>query len=188
MSIDPVIEPAPLRHVSRHLQLTITRYLRKALTDMGWVEPEAPAVRTVPVPFSGRAFTFQTGRRSEADMVAIEPNLIAVTFGEEPDPEEQELGGGLVIQQSALVCDIIPANEPIGLAIASDVRDVLTGRYPGYRRFTPLLDYTTAGGVEVPGYQIEFSDVQRRRNDGQDFRLNWQQVIALIELHMPGWE
>ncbi len=186
----PTPDPAPyVRHVSLRLQEAVTRHLRKAMTELGWLDPTV-GNRTLPVPFGADPFRWQVGRLPESDpRSTIKPNLLALSFGEEPPEEEQELGAGLVMLQTALQVDVVPENEALGVAVANDLRDVLTGRLPGYRRGMDLRIYDgDPDGTIAPGYWIAFEEVSRHRNDSVDFRLDWQQVTCLVELYLPGWD
>lgn len=176
----PEVRTTPLRQVSRHLQQTVSLRLKAALTDFGWLSD--------PTPFDSAPFVLRLGRMTEKELAEIKPNFAAVTFGDEPPEEEQELGGGLSLLRTQVAVDVIPDSEALGLALASDVRDVMYGKFPDWPRVFPLRDYSLdPAGVPTDDYVIEFVDVARRRPDQAEGRLHWQQVIADIELTMPGF-
>lgn len=182
MSIDPEVRTTPLRHVSRHLQQTVSLHLKQALTDLGWLDEVTL--------FGSPGFTVQLGRMPEKKRNEVEPNLIAITFGDEPPEEEQELGGGLTLLRTQVGVDVVPDTDALGIAVCSDVRDVLSGRLDpiAWPRVLRLRDYSTSSqGIPQDDHLIEFTDVQRRRTDNAEGRLHWQQVVADIELTMPGF-
>lgn len=130
-----------MRHRQRHLHKTIVEYLRTELTALGWVsglfgEPGITLIDYEPI---------------EAG-VTPEYNTVAVSIGDQLADKEYELGG-LLFTGYALFVDIYPSNEPVGIALADDIKDLLSAR------LISLKDYTTDAAGVVTDFQIEFEDV-----------------------------
>ena len=172
---------AYLRHATRHVHQTLSDLVRDRMDLLGWLGPEAA------VPFGTTPAVFQLGRMDEALEKQITGNLISVSFGEEPDLAELELGGALVMQQHVLFIDCLADTDAIALAMAGDIKDLLQGVAPDTSRFAPLYDYTRSPREELEGYQFEFVDVARRKPD-VGYRQNWHVVLATAELTHISWE
>ncbi len=169
-----------LRHASRHLAKTVTDRITDYLVGLGWTT--APPFGTTPVEIVTRRFR-------ESEMQALTGNKVGLFFAEETDDEPAELGGGLMRNRTTLFADVIAVNDGVGLALSSDIKDLLTGRVIGWPRMIKMRDYTTnpAGDV-LEQWIVEFTDVQRQR-PAQDLRAQfWQVVTADIELTFPGEE
>lgn len=173
-----------MRHLSRHLQATVQDHVRKHLVELGWIG------LVVDVPFGALPVIFQTVAPRESDLVAITPNLVAVSFGSQRDDSEEQLGGGLVSQEHAFFVDVMAENEGVGLALAEDVRDLLVGRatYVGRSasRFLQLENQETQPPTPVVGYTGEFTEVMRSPADRDLGTINWQVISGTVFLHLPG--
>ncbi len=168
-----------VRHASRKLAWTFERNLRAHLTSCGWITP--------PIVFNTTPVTITTRRIPESEMQTITGNLVGIFFGSETDDAPTQLGGGFSAVQHQVYVDAIAVNEAIGLALASDIKDFLTGRAPGLSRYFHLRDYDTdAGGTELPDWQIEITDVERQRPDNNQVKLFWQVLVATLEMTFPG--
>lgn len=168
-----------LRHASRHLQATVEDRLRAQLTALGWFGPT--------VPFGTSPITIYSRRIKDSELTSISGNIVGIFFGRETEDEEAELGGGLLQTTTDLIIDVVAVNDPIGLALASDVKDFLTGRADGTTRMFPVRDYTSApGGTPRDDYMVEVINVERRRPDNTETRLFWQVVTAGLEMLFVG--
>lgn len=167
-------------YVVRHVHRTVEDLLLDALTGLGWLGPE--------VPFGASVVRFQRGRMDESELRAVTGNLVAVSFGDEPDDEPQELGGGLTLVTYVVFVDVVGENEAIALAIASDLKDRLAGRMPGTSRFSPVFSYRVNPRTPVDGHKLEFTDVVRTKPDNVDYRRNWQAVKSTVEMTYVGEE
>jgi hypothetical protein len=173
-----------LRHATRHIQKTIIDRVRAGLVTDGWLD-HAPGQG----PFGTDDITFYARRIAESEMTSGNSgNLVAVFFGNEPDDIPQELGGGVTLIEHILYCDVVGSDDSLSLAIASDIKDRLSGLAPGTSRFEPVYDYTADPRTPVSGYQIEFVDVQRIRPEGDDYRRLWNSVGAMAEVLLTGNE
>ena len=169
-----------LRHAPRHIQESIADDLETALMALGWLGPTG-------VPFGTKPVDVQRKRMDESEMKAITGNTVVISWGDEPDWVEEELGGGLVSVSPVMFVDVVGVSDPISLAIASDVKDVLAGTHPNYSRFHQVRDQTQTPPVPVPGWQVEITDVIRERPTA-DWRRYWQTVKATATVYYPGPE
>jgi len=168
-----------LRHAPRHIQETIADDLETAMTALGWLGPTG-------VPFGTKPLEFQRKRMDESEMRAITGNTAVISWGDEPDWREEELGGGLVSVNHVFFVDVVGTNDPIALAIASDVKDVMSGANT-WSRFHQVRDYTQTPPAVVTGWQAEVMDVQRERPTA-DWRRYWQTVKGTVTVYYPGPE
>ncbi len=168
-----------LRHSSRHLAQTVNDRIRDFLSGCGWLA--APPFGTTPVEIITR-------RIRESELQSMTGNKVGLFYSEESNDQPAELGGGLLRNATTLYADVIAVNDGVGLALASDIKDCLSGRVIGWPRIIRLRDYTAnPTGVELPDHVIEFVDVQRRRPSESEARtLFWQVITADIELTFPG--
>jgi hypothetical protein len=97
--------------------------------------------------------------------------------------DEQELGGPLHSQELPFFVDCFMDKDAHALALATDVRDILRGRFAGSKRSLPVMDYTDAPAAEAPGWRIEFQDIERE----QIYRIPiyWQTVRATAFIEFP---
>ena len=133
-----------MRHRQRHLHASIVRHLTAELTAAGWVN--------APIAFGTQPVTILDYEPQEAGETPA-PNTVAISIGHQGEDRPYELGGGLSVCDYTLFVDVYGINEPIGIAIADDVKDALTDEIIALRDFTSSSD-----GVETPG-QIEFEMV-----------------------------
>lgn len=171
-----------LPYAVRHVQRTLEDLIEARLSTLGWLGP------TNSVPFGaaivrngeGQAH-IQRGRMDEAALQTVTGNMVAVSFGNEPDDEPQEMGGGLLMVEHYLFVDVVGEKEAIALAIASDIKDALGGRASGTSRYSAVYDYTDTPRTLVVGYRLELTDVVRQEGDPKVKR-HWQIVKATAEL------
>jgi hypothetical protein len=169
-----------LRHSSRHLAKTVIDRITDHVVGLGWTT--APPFGTTPVEIVTRRFR-------ESELQALTGNKLGLMFSDETDDEPAELGGGLLQNRTTLYADVIAVNDGVGLALASDIKDLLTGKVIGQPRMFKMRDYTTnPAGDPLDEWVVEFLDVRRQR-PSQDLRAQfWQVVTADVELTFPGEE
>lgn len=167
---------AYLRHTARHVHQTVYDYVESFLTAQGWIGSDPP--------FGARPLVFQTVRPSEEELKSLTANTASVSFGNEPDDTELEIGGGLLEVEFPFFVDVYAEKEAIALAIASDVKDTLSGRVPGTSRFLTVVDQRTR--TPVLGYQLEFTDLVREPVERDLVRLFWQVVRCTATLTYVG--
>lgn len=130
-----------MRHRQRHLHKTVVEYLRTELTALDWDTGL----------FGTPGITLIDYEPIEAGVTPVY-NTVAVSIGDQLADREWELGG-LLVTGYALFIDVYPSSEPVGIALADDIKDLLTNVA------IPLKDFTSdADGVET-SFQIEFEDV-----------------------------
>lgn len=152
---------AQLRHRSRHIHATLYNHLRNELTALGWITP--------PVNFGTEPVTlvdYQPEERGER----IEHNTVAVSLGDIPADQEEELGartGGLLSGLYPVFIDVYMADQPLSVAICDDIRDVfqmaylsvidqVTGDPSDY-----VMDIEEVHGPERPNAQIGAEQFKR---------------------------
>ena len=166
-----------LRHASRHVHASVANYVKAGLTELDWMDPAqtplgAPAV-------SVRTTSPVTGGKLES---GITPGLVYVTLGNEFRPDPQELGGALHMQEYPFFIDCFMGTEGEGTALACDVRDLLLGRFEFASRAIPVTDQVL--GTSVPGWKIEFDDVERVVPD-HSYSIHWQVVRVTASTYYP---
>lgn len=170
-----------MRHLSRHLQATMETHVEQWLTGLGWLTTD-PLL----VPLGALPVIFQRKRPEESLLASLKPNLVTVSFGGQTDDAEEELGGRLVSQEHVMFVDVYAENEGIGLALAEDVRDLLTGRPVGTSRFVALMNQDVAPPTPVVDYLIELDDVVREPASRQLNQVAWQVISCSAAIYLPG--
>lgn len=133
-----------MRHRQRHLHYTILKHLREELTLLGWTSGDGN--------FGSPLVTFLDYEPIEAGKTPA-LNTVAVSMGDQGEDTAFEMGGGMYECRYTVFVDIYPANEPIGVALADDIKFAMVDE------IIPLKVFTTdPNGVEVDA-QIEFDDV-----------------------------
>lgn len=167
---------AYLRHAARHVHQTVYDRVEGVLINLGWIGLDPP--------FGARSVTYQNIRPNEEELKSLTANTVSVSFGNEPDDVEDEMGGGLLTVEFPFFVDVYAEKEAIALAIASDVKDNLAGRVPGTSRFLTVVDQRTT--TPVLGYQLEFTDLVREPVERELVRLFWQVVRCTATLTYVG--
>ena len=130
-----------MRHRQRHLHATILGHVREALTAAGWVN--------APVNFGSTPVTLLDYEPQQAGETPAF-NTVAVSIGTQGPDEPFELGGGLYSCRYTVFIDVYGENEPIGVALADDIKDAIS------EEVIPLRDFTADPlGVDTDG-EIEF--------------------------------
>lgn len=133
-----------MRHRQRHVHKTILEMIRDDLAAGDWFED--------PAPFGTPAITLVDYQPLEAgETPAL--NTVAVSIGDQAEDLDHELGGGLTRRDYIVFVDIFGASEPVGVAIAEDIKDALTFRVAALR------DYTTDAAGVVTAEELEFERV-----------------------------
>lgn len=166
-----------LRHASRHVQATVANYLKDQLTALDWTTPGA-------TPFGSPVVEVRTTRAIAGGTLGqtTKAGTVAVTLGNEFNPDPEEMGGPLSSQDYPIFVDIFQDTEATTLALATDVRDIFLGRLPGTTRWHDVIDQTTS--LAVPGWRMEFEDIERVEPD-YNFALFWQVVKITAVAYFP---
>lgn len=176
-----------LRHAPRHIQGTVIRYMTDQLVDLGWMNDPPADVSTANLPFGPDLATLVTIRDHPAitdDGLRqdVKAGTLAITMGDEPMPDLEELGGPLSTQEYPIFFDCFQDQEATTIALASDVRDILLGRLPGSSRHLDVKNMAT--GKVWAGWKLEFDDVIRQAPEHR-FALPWHVVKATAVLTFP---
>jgi hypothetical protein len=168
-----------LRHAGRHVHHTAANYLREQLGDLGWTAADASDR-----PFGGTQVVMWTAPAISDDGLndKVAPGVVAITLGDELAPALQELGGPLSEQNYPLFIDCFHDTEETTLALATDVRDIFMGRLPGTSTFLDVVNQSDQQAV--PGWRMEFEDIERLRPDAK-VRLHWQVVKVTAATFFP---
>jgi len=159
-----------LRHAPRHVHYTVAAAIEDPMTAMGWSDPQNTPLGATPLRFL-REPPLSGGRTLGVDKVSA--GLVTITMGDEPPPAEEEMGGPLSSQEYPIFVDIFMDTEGEATAVASDVRDILLGRFAGTKRIIPVVNQITQ--TPVDGWQIELDDIERGRPQ-HNFQIHWQVV------------
>jgi hypothetical protein len=156
-----------LRFRTRFVHATLVDAVRGALTDLGWI--------LEPINFGGNPVTivdYQPDERGER----VNPNTVAVTLGDAPPDDDEELGaavGGLRSVVYPVYIDAYMAEQPISVAICDDI----------VMHFTDLamgVEDKINGGT-VPGVTLVIEDVAGPRRppasvNADNFKRYWRVV------------
>lgn len=159
------------RHSTRHVQATVLNRVKDAVTALGWtVEADLPFGTEY-----AAVVTFVDFPAIANDKLAegVGPGTVACTMGPEFNPDEQEMGGPLSLQEYPIFFDIFQSTYATTTALANDVRDTLMGRFDGTKRSFPIIDQTNDS--EIPGWICELTDVEIVRPEIH-LPLHWQVV------------
>lgn len=171
-----------LRHAPRHIHATIVDYLTAQLDALGWTDPD-----DIDRPFGAPQITIQTFLPPESEFNRIQAGLLAITLGDEVDADEEELGGPLHSQELPFFVDVFMDKDAHALALATDVRDILRGRFQDGKRMLTVQNHAESPPEDVDGWRFEFVDIERE----QIYRLPiyWQTIraTALIEFPEEVW-
>lgn len=160
-----------MRHRERHVHETILQHVKAGLGDLGWFAD--------PVPFGTVAVEVVGYQPLEAGETPSY-NTVAVSMGDSTADLPFELGGGLSVCNYPFFVDVYGASEPIGVAIANDIKDALTDQIIGLRDYT-----TTSAGVPTDA-QIEFDLVMTEKIPTATTTLDkrsWRSVKATAVLY-----
>lgn len=134
--------------------------LRDALTDLGWLNNAQPSH----LPITLLAEPTQADQEVPLNTVALADDDLR--------GEDVELGSGLAEQSWSFFVDFYAENDPIGLHLIRDVKDILEGRMASIGRTRPILvvqDWTLATPVAI--FTCEIEDVSTAR--AHDFPHAW---------------
>ena len=159
-----------LRHSSRAVRKTVSDYIQAEVAALGWTDPAT-------TPFNAPVADFITSiPRDYESWRQMEPGKVAITFGDEENPAEEELGGPLHSFMLTTFVDVYMEKDAHALTLASDIKDKLLGRDGGKRVHT-VTDPAT--GLTVDDWQMEIYSVTMGRMEGF---LAWYVITAMFEV------
>lgn len=166
-----------LRHAVRHVHHTVANHIQTQLGVLNWttegnVPFDSPVVKI-------RRTAAIIGGTLGAQTTA---GTVAITVGTEFAPDPEELGGPLSSQEYPIFIDVFQDHESTTLALATDIKDIVLGRFPGTSRYLPVIDQGTA--TPVPGWLLELDDVERVEPE-YNFALFWQVVKVTATAYFP---
>lgn len=162
-----------VRFASRFIKASVVDVVRTFLAEYGWTG-DAP-------PFGTETVTLKATGPTPTDLRSTDGNTVFVSFGEEDDYLPIQLGGGMLRQEFVLFVDVLGVDETIADALASDLKDRLSGLFGGTRYLRPR---NPATGIALPGYTGEFRAIAKHAPDGE--RRNWMTVSGTLEVDFPG--
>lgn len=166
-----------LRHAGRHVHHSVANYMEQQLTALDWMTAGS-------VPFGAALVSVRRTPAITGDKLAegITAGTVAITLGSELPSIEQELGGPLSVQEYPLFIDIFEDSDGAAVSLASDIRDIFMGRLDGTQRWLSVTNQAT--GVVVPGWKVEFEDVERVTPE-LTLPLHWQVVKVTAAAYFP---
>lgn len=164
-----------VRFASRFVRETLVGVVDAFLRAYNWCGPV--------VPFGAKPVTLVRRTPKPTDLVPIDGNMVFVSFGPESDHVNTELGSGLLRIEHIFFIDVVGESETIAYAIASDIKDRMTGLFGGTRWVCPVDPQT---GLGLPGYIGELTDVIQESPNGDNH--NWISIKATYLLDFPGEE
>jgi hypothetical protein len=168
-----------IRHSMRHVQQTMVDRITQRLIDLDWQTPGD-------VPFGEDPVVVSTEPLHPENREPVRGNMVIVSFGDSPDDEGEELGGGLMLTETVIFIDCIGTSDAVSLALAEDIKDWMTGRAPGTSRYCYLNDYTTSqSGVQDTTWQLELTGVIRER-PLNPWQSHWQILKGTVEIRFMG--
>lgn len=164
-----------MRHRTRHIHKTVVEHVRAVLDTNDWLE-------SPPVNFAGLNTEPVTLIDYEPQYLGETPvyNTVAVSLGDEGSDDDFQLGDWGKVVRIPLFVDVYPINEPIGIAIADDLKVGLTDLV------LPIKDFTTVPPGDTEGL-IEMEDVmvEQLKSAVMDKR-SWRCVKAVLVVYPNG--
>lgn len=144
--------------------------LRDALTDLGWFVPHASR-RTI-------VFVAEPTQTDEA----VPLNTVALA-DDDMRGDDIELGSSLAEHSWGFFLDFYAENDPIGLHLIRDVKDILEGRMASIGRTGPnlaVLDWTLATPAQIFVCDIEEVRTARSHDFPQAWLRHWHSCSFTI--------
>lgn len=164
-----------LRYSSRNVHWTVANWIEATLTSLNWMDPDntpfgAPVLRVK------RTTAAIGGQLPEK----LEPGLVTVTLGDEPMPDEEELGGALSSIEIPIFIDIFMDLDAHAAAVSEDIRDMLLGRLGPKIRVMPTVDQAT-DDVRTD-WSIHFEDIEQIRPEVA-LAIHWRVVKVTARVY-----
>lgn len=137
-----------MRFRQRHVHATIVKLITDGLGDLGWYGSTIPLVRPN---FGASPVVIKDYEPQQAGETPA-PNTVAISIDHQGDNEPFELGGLQTCEYTVFI-DIYGQSEPIAVAIADDVKDLIVDQS------MPVLDFTREDDGEVSDLWMEFEDI-----------------------------
>jgi hypothetical protein len=160
-----------LRHSARHVHRTLYDHVTSALAELEWTTTglfsQPPLV------------VFDVLPKNWQPDAQLQNSHAAISIGDEKPTTDEELGGPLVMSWWPLFFDCYFEDDPVSLACANDVRDILMGRFPGFADKTglPVYNYGVTPRQVVDGWRVYLRNVEIER-----VKHGWYSVICDLEV------
>ena len=173
-----------MRFRSRHVQQTLSDFIREGITGLGWIQQASEDrvfgleedVRVIDV--DPDEVATDDPEETKALRKRLAGTVLAVSIETEDEDLVAELGGGLYRVGMPTVVDIWSDRTSVAMSLASDVKGLLRDQH------IPVRDYANEG-VEVEGSYIEPVYVSIERPSGNvigiDFKKRWR-IVAFDSL------
>lgn len=163
-----------MRFRYRHVHKTVCAYIESELTAKGWVND--------PVNFNETAVRFQEIQPEENGDEVL-PNLVAITMGDGPESDIEELGGGAYSLPYVVFIDVYGTKGSVAVSIAEDIRDSID-----FEKSISVYDFTDPTN---PVEQLDYITFERvigperppASVQSQDFRKHWRVVKATARVY-----
>jgi hypothetical protein len=143
-----------VRSQNRYIHATLVAAVRDGLTALGWFN--------TPAPFGAANIVELTEYEIDDRRTDIRPNTVTFTLGDEEADVPEEMGanlGGLKSVTIPFFADIYGEEQAISIAIASDIKSILTDAYMPLRNWAIPADNVNPAAPPITGAYIEVEDV-----------------------------
>ncbi len=154
----------------RMIQDNMLRYIEQGLQDLGWFD-------------SGRNHASIDVRSEPVDWdVEALPNIVAITM-EHSSERESEMGSNLTENRWEFYVDVYGEKESLAVHLATDIRDLLRGKFPSIGFNKPVLevfDLTQATPSLIFTCDIEGLDMDKGRFGNKPYKSSWWEISMII--------
>lgn len=155
---------------NRLIKESFYRMLRAALDDLGWLDTD-------------EWFDPVTVRSTFVDdEEEIVPNVVALADDDQLSAE-LEMGSNLTEFRLPYFIDVYAQSAAVGQHLATDIRDILQGRFPSIGRnasnFT-VMNYAQATPTDLFTCDIEEIEVNRAHNFTKEYEKYWYAIYCEI--------
>lgn len=175
-----IVAPAGLRFRRRHVQQTLAMFVRQNLVARGWGQrdPSSDPADDPTVNFGTSPLAYVSVLSENLTINPPKLNTVSITIGDEPDDKLEQMGGGLYSVAYPLFVDVYGEAASTSIAVAGDVKAILS------RQYIPVYDFTGSPPVQTDDEYIEFENVRgpivpaREPGASAEFRRHWRQIQA----------
>jgi hypothetical protein len=150
---------------------TLYDHITQALAELGWTTTGLFSQPPLEV--------FDVLPRNWQPDAQLQNAHSAISIGDEKPTDDEEMGGPLVMSWWPLFFDCYFEDDPVSLACANDVRDIMMGRFDVFANkiSLPVYNYFVNPPEVVEGWRIYMRNVQIER-----VKHGWYSVIADLEV------
>ena len=155
---------------SRLIKESFYQMLLASLDDLEWLE-------------SGRWHNDVTVRSVGVDDdEEIVPNVVAIV-DDDVNSVEAEMGSRLTEFRAPYYIDVYAQSAAVGMHLATDVRDILEGRFPSIGRDAPnfmVMDYSLATPTDLFVCDLENVELNRAQTWNKEHERYWYSIYCEI--------